>query len=124
MEKNYLVKAKLRLRAAELLASAKLWCAAASNCYYALFNLMQAVVGTPPGKRWKHKGIVKIFCKTCREKSLLPAPLLEEVAEKAYELYELRRIADYSPTLSIDEIDVNLFLKWVGTLIREVEDER
>jgi uncharacterized protein (UPF0332 family) len=54
MEKDYLIKAKLRLRAAELLASEELWCAAISNCYYALFNLMQAVVGTPPEGRWKH----------------------------------------------------------------------
>jgi uncharacterized protein (UPF0332 family) len=96
VNKNYLLKAERRLETAKFAFEKGYICSAVSNCYYALFNLMQAVVGEAEKKRWEHGGLPKIFAKTVFHKRLLPPEEIKGIVKFSERLYGLRRKADYS----------------------------
>ena len=99
VNKNFLLKAERRLQTAKLAYEKGFICSAVSNCYYALFNLMQAVVGNPPEGSWSHGGLPKVFTKTVFQKKLLPLQNIKGVVEVADKLYALRKEADYYDTV-------------------------
>ena len=99
VNKNFLLKAERRLQTAKLAYEKGFICSAVSNCYYALFNLMQAVVGNPPEGSWSHGGLPKVFTKTVFQKKLLPPQNIKGVVEVADKLYALRKEADYYDTV-------------------------
>jgi len=116
---NYLLKAEKRLETAKFALEKGYICSAVSNCYYALFNLMQAVVGEAEKKRWEHGGLPKRFTKVCIEKSFLSRERLKGFVEFVDELYLLRRLADYSNKILAESEIVS---KYVEHYITRVED--
>jgi len=93
--------------------------AAVSNAYYSVFNAMQFLLESPPGKRWKHGGVVKFFLKLCKDKEL---SFSVEVDRLAYELYQLRRVADYRDKVIEDREQVKELLQLAETFVKEVEN--
>jgi uncharacterized protein (UPF0332 family) len=102
MNSVYLKKAKERLLLAKIAVEKQFWSGAVSNCYYALFNLMQAVVESPPKGKWTHGGIPRWFCKVCYEKGLLSERELKGFVRFADLLYSIRVEADYTPNMLVD----------------------
>lgn len=115
----FLKKSKERLTVAFLSFEREYLNATVSNAYYSVFNAMQFLLGDPPGKRWKHGGVVKSFLKLCRDRGLA---FSVEVDKLAYELYQLRRVADYGDRVIEDRKQVRELLQLAETFIREVED--
>jgi len=99
VNKKFLLKAERRLLTAKLAYERNFICSAISNCYYALFNLMQAVVGNPPEGSWSHGGLPKAFTKIVFQKKLLPLQNIKGLVEVADKLYALRKEADYYDTI-------------------------
>ena len=99
VNKKFLLKAERRLLTAKIACERNFICSAISNCYYALFNLMQAVVGNPPEGSWSHGGLPKAFTKTVFQKKLLPLQSIKGIVEVADKLYALRKEADYYDTI-------------------------
>ena len=128
MNSIYLQKAKERLLLAKIAVEKQFWSGAVSNCYYALFNLMQAVVGAH-NEKWKHGKLPKVFCKICYEKKFLTPEELKGFRKFVNELYELRRVADYFPNFLLDKKeDVILYLREVenvfNLLVRRKNESR
>jgi len=99
LNRRYLLKAKRRLETARLALERGFVCSAVSNCYYALFNAMQSVVGKPPKGSWTHGGLPKVFSKVAFQKKLLQPEEIRRIVELAYGLYVLRKRADYEDVL-------------------------
>jgi len=118
-ERTFFEKFRERLEVAKLCVKNGYLNASVSNCYYALFNLMQAFLGKPENKRWKHGGIVKAFLLFCRERKIF---LSVEIDKIAYELYQLRRIADYEQVSISDAEKVKELIRSVEKVAFEVEN--
>ena len=95
LNKNYLLKAERRLETAKFAFEKGYVCSAVSNCYYALFNLMQAVVGEAPDGSWTHGGLPKAFTKVVFQKGLLSKEKIKGIVDFSDRLYALRKEADY-----------------------------
>ena len=99
MNGNYLTKAERRLETAKWALEKGYICSAVSNCYYALFNLMQSVVDEPEKGKWTHGGLPKEFSRVVCVNRLLPREEIKGVVRLANRLYALRKRADYTDEL-------------------------
>jgi uncharacterized protein (UPF0332 family) len=120
IEKKFLLKAEERIKTAQWALENKLLNSAVSNCYYALFNAMQAVIGKPPSGKWEHGGIAKFFCKKVNESSEFSPlkPFLKKFPKFTAELYSLRKVADYEGYLDQEiEEEIRMFVKRTKELI-------
>jgi uncharacterized protein (UPF0332 family) len=70
----FLAKAASKLRIAEYAVEQHEYEVAASLLYFALFHVMQPVVGNPPQGAWKHVAIAQVFNSVCFQQQILPAP--------------------------------------------------
>ncbi len=126
VSKNYLIKAERRLETAKFAFEKGYICSAVSNCYYALFNLMQAVVGEAEKKRWEHGGLPKTFAKTVFYKRLLPQEEIKGIVKFSERLYGLRRRADYSSEILEDSEDAKqsllLYLSRIENLLNSLKE--
>jgi len=91
LNKNYLLKAERRLETAKFAFEKGYICSAVSNCYYALFNLMQAVVEEAPGGSWTHGGLPKVFTKVVFQEALLPKEKIKGIVDFSDRLYAFER---------------------------------
>lgn len=92
-------KAKRRLETARLAFTMGYVCSSCSNCYYALFNLMQSVVGEPPDGSWSHGGLPKAFTKVVYKNRILSKDEIKGIVKTCEQLYALRKLADYYDTI-------------------------
>jgi len=99
INEKFLLKAERRFLTAKFAYEENFVCSAISNCYYALFNLMQAVVGVPLEGSWSHGGLPKRFTKVVFQKKLLPLESIKGIVKLADKLYSLRKEADYYDTI-------------------------
>lgn len=99
LNRNFLEKAKRRLETAKLALNKGYVCSSCSNCYYALFNLMQSVVGEPPGGKWSHGGLPKNFTKVVYKNRILSKDEIKGIVKTCENLYALRKLADYYDTI-------------------------
>ncbi len=93
--RKFVKKAKRRLETARMAFSKGYVCSACSNCYYALFNLMQSVVGDPPDGSWSHGGLPKAFTKKVFQEQILPTNEIKGFVALCDSLYAFRRESDY-----------------------------
>jgi uncharacterized protein (UPF0332 family) len=126
MNSKYLKKARLRLEVAKWSYSNGYLCSAVSNCYYALFNAMQAVVGEPPKGSWTHGGLPKAFTRVVYESRLFSLEILKGFVDFTDELYALRKEADYYDTImsSSDELknEIARYISKVEDLLNLLEE--
>jgi uncharacterized protein (UPF0332 family) len=119
LNKNYLIKAERRLETAKFALEKGYICSAVSNCYYALFNLMQAVVGEAEKKRWEHGGLPKKFVKEVYTKGILSGEELKGFIQFVRRLYFMRRLADYYDTVLSNSVDA---MKEIEIYVLKVEE--
>lgn len=109
--RKFMEKARKRLETAKLAIDRNYVCSACSNCYYALFNLMQSVVGKPIGGKWSHGGLPKFFTREVYQNNILPGEEIKGLVKMAEELYAFRRESDYYDTI----------LEYSGSVRKEIE---
>jgi len=126
LNRNYLLKAERRLETARFTLEKGYICSAVSNCYYALFNLMQALVGEAKEKekRWKHGGLPKRFVKEIYAEGILSGEELKGFIRFVRRLYFMRRLADYHDTILEDSADaveeVKIYVSKVEELLKKL----
>jgi uncharacterized protein (UPF0332 family) len=120
INKQFLLKAEERIQTAQWALENKLLNSAVSNCYYALFNAMQSIIGNPPAGKWEHGGIAKFFCKKVGESKELSSlkPFLKKFPKFTAELYSLRKVADYEGYIDREiEEEIKIFVEKTKELI-------
>ena len=117
----YLKKAKERLDTAEWALEKGYMNSVVSNCYYASFNAMQAVLEEG---RWRHGGVAEKFCEKVYTTPGL-APLkghIKGLTKKIKRLYTLRKLSDYEGFVGIEEKEeVESLVSFAKELIMTVE---
>jgi len=125
LNENFLLKAQRRLETAKFAGKKNFVCSAVSNCYYALFNLMQAVVGEPPGGSWTHGGLPKAFTRVVFKERLLPKEAIKGIVKFSDKLYALRKEADYQESVleSSEEVrkEVANYISLVEELLNQLK---
>ena len=114
----FLTKAKERLETAYWAFGKGYMNSAVSNCYYALFNAMQSVLGED---RWRHGGVAEKFCEkvyfTPEFASLKKH--IKGLTKKVNRLYTLRKLADYEGFIDKENRDkVEPLLNFTKELIQ------
>jgi len=97
--------------------------AAASNCYYSLFNAMQSILHKPSENRWRHGGIAKSFCRKVYRDSNLGGlrKHIDGLVDLASQLYALREIADYREEMIVDKEEILDYIERVEMLLKDIK---
>ena len=115
--KDYLKKAKERLKAGKILLKENMPDDSASRAYYTALNAAQAALTEEELAPKSHDGVIRLFAAHFIKTGRLPKALGVDLSR----LRTMREKAEYSPAYIVTSEDAEWALKAAERLLREIE---
>jgi uncharacterized protein (UPF0332 family) len=112
-------QAKEKRHAAHVCYDHQLYGDSAARSYYACYQAMWAVVGTPPLGLWRHGGLINEFCRGRWTTPPLLPTALTGLRKKIESLYRLRIAVDYAAD-SVSQTEAEAGLAVVRELFQTI----